>query len=75
MAQKKRESGFPYDAAPDVNDFPGEPESCFDLVNRYGTYNVQRTTDTNNIFPLIGPALPKAWKKKELDKEDLEKTE
>ena len=30
----------------------------FDLVNRYGTYNIQPTADTDNLFPLISHGLP-----------------
>ena len=54
----KRSSGFPYDATPDVHQFRGVPESCFDMVNMYGTYNIQPTCDTPNLFPLacISPA-------------------
>ncbi len=39
----------------------------------YGTYNIQPTTNTDNTFPLIGPALPTAWKNMVLEKEDLER--
>ncbi len=33
----------------------GEPVDIVDLINKYGTYEVQDTTDTDNVFPLIGP--------------------
>lgn len=39
-------------AATPVN---GEPIDVFDQINKYGTYEVQDTTDTDNVFPLIGP--------------------
>lgn len=55
---REEKKGFPYDPAPDVNRFPGVPESGFDLVNEYGTYNIQPTADTDNLFPLIAPGLP-----------------
>ena len=61
-----------HDPAPDIHDFPGVPESTFDLVNQYGTYNTQPTTDTENLFPLIAPGLPKAYRDMHLDKDDLE---
>ena len=50
---KRRHSGegFPYDATPDVHHFPGVPRSSFDVVNMYGTYNIQPTSDTENLFP------------------------
>ena len=64
--------GFPYDATPDVHHFPGVPQSGFDVVNRYGTYNIQPTADTENLFPLIAPGLPGAYRNMHLDKDDLE---
>ena len=29
----------------------GEPMDCWDQINKYGTYEVQDTTDTDNTFP------------------------
>ena len=46
--------------------------NCFDLVNQYGTYNIQPTTDTENLFPLIGPEMPERWRHMSLGKDDLE---
>ena len=51
--------GFSYDPAPMTRAFPGQPEDCLDLVNQYGTYNIQRTADTENFFPAIAQGLPK----------------
>ena len=68
----KKSSGFPYDATPDVHQFRGVPENCFDLVNRYGTYNIQPTSDTENLFPLVGPALPKRWRGLHIGKPEIE---
>lgn len=68
----KRRSGFPYDATPDVHQFRGVPESCFDMVNMYGTYNIQPTCDTPNLFPLIGPGLPRRWREMQLGKQELD---
>ena len=69
--QNRKKAGFPYDATPDIHHFSGSPESCFDLVNQYGTYNIQPTADTENVFPLIAPGLPHAWKEMRLGKDDL----
>ncbi len=69
--QNKKKEGFPYDATPDIHHFAGSPENCFDLVNQYGTYNIQPTADTDNLFPLIAPGLPHAWKEMHLGKDDL----
>ena len=68
----KKSSGFPYDATPDVHQFRGVPENCFDLVNRYGTYNIQPTSDTENLFPLVGPALPRRWRGLHIGKPEIE---
>ena len=54
-----------HDPAPDIHDFPGVPESTFDLVN-------QPTSHTENLFPLIGPELPERWRTMRLGKDDLE---
>lgn len=34
---------------------PGEPVDVWDQINKYGTYEIQDTTDTDNVFPTIGP--------------------
>ena len=70
---KKTNKGFPHDATPDMHRFHGIPESSFDVVNQYGTYNIQPTADTENLFPLIAPGLPRQWKEMRLDKNDLER--
>lgn len=32
----------------------GEPVDAWDQINKYGTYEIQDTTDTDNVFPTIG---------------------
>ena len=63
MAEKQNmkhpEPGFDYAIAPQLNAFPGNAEDCFDMVNQYGTYEIQRTADTGNFFPAIAQGLPK----------------
>ena len=59
-----------HDPAPDIHDFPGVPESTFDLVNQYGTYNIQPTSHTENLFPLIGPELPERWRTRRVGRAD-----
>ena len=71
----KQKNGLPRDSTPDVHWFQGQPKSCFDLVNQYGTYNIQRTADTENLFPLISAGLPQDWKNMKIDKYDLEREE
>ena len=50
---------FPYDETPMVRHFPGAAADCFDQVNQYGTYEVQRTADTENFFPAIAQGQPR----------------
>ena len=69
--KKKKDPGFPYDATPDVHRFPGNTDSCFDQVNQYGTYEIQRTADTENLFPLIMQGLPEEWQDLHMDKWDV----
>ena len=66
------ESRFPFDPTPDAHRFPGDPDDCFDLINKYGTYNIQPTADGDNLFPMIAPGLPRRWRRMRLDKHDLE---
>lgn len=49
---ENRES--PRSMTPDEAVF-SEPVDVVDQINKYGTYEVQDTTDTDNVFPLIGP--------------------
>lgn len=37
----------------------GDPVDCTQLVNKYGTYEIQPTSDTDNVFPTIAAGLPK----------------
>ncbi len=53
--------------------FFGQPDDTFDQINCYGTYEIQRTSDTENLFPMIAQGLPKAWDNLEIDKPGLKK--
>ena len=44
-----------YEPLPSAMPVNGEPVDAIDQINKYGTYEVQDTTDTDNVFPLIGP--------------------
>ncbi len=39
------------------------PEDSFDMVNKYGTYNIQPTNDTDNTFPAISQGIAKKHKR------------
>ncbi len=55
MATKKSAPGMPDDSTPSADPVQGEPLDVWDMVNKYGRCEVQDTTDTDNVFPLIGP--------------------
>lgn len=42
---------------PSSNDYSKHPDSSFDLINKYGTYEIQPTADTDNPFPHIAQGL------------------
>ena len=42
---------------------PDNPETPYEMVNKYGTYEIQPTAETDNEFPTIAQALPKKAKK------------
>lgn len=47
----------------DVSSVPvtGMPETAFDMVNRYGTYNIQSTADTENMYPTVAQGFNKGF--------------
>lgn len=53
----------------------GSPESCDEILNKYGTYEVQDTADSDNAFPKISHGLPKSRKKKNYKGFDNKKRE
>ncbi len=46
-----------------------QPETAFEQINKYGTYEIQPTCDSNNDFPKIAQGLPKQKNRKVLDKD------
>lgn len=42
---------------------PDNPETPWEMVNKYGTYEIQPTSETDNEFPTIAQSLPKNAKK------------
>ena len=65
------EDGLP-DDTPMVRARFGQPESIDDLINQYGTYNIQPTNEQENTFPMILQGMPAKWRKTEFTKENLE---
>ena len=60
MAKKKK--GLRDDPTPAADPVIGVPPDCLGMVNKYGTYNVQDTADTENDFPAIAQGLPRGKK-------------
>ena len=52
MNEKKRPLPHPDETA--VTPVLGEPTDVWVQVNKYGTYEVQDTVETDNVFPTIG---------------------
>jgi len=52
-AKKRMNTQLPADAV------MGQPESCFELINKYGTYEIQPTADSGNKYPAISQGLSK----------------
>lgn len=40
-----------------------DPETPYEMVNKYGTYEIQPTCETEKAFPTIAQGLPKNAKK------------
>lgn len=54
-----KKNKLPYDPTPMNHAFPGEPDGCLDMINGFGTYEVQKTADTDNEYPAIAQGTPK----------------
>lgn len=42
----------------ELQNIMGNPLTAQEMVNKYGTYNIQPTADTDNAFPKIAQGLP-----------------
>ena len=42
---------------------PGWPDGPDDVINKYGTYEVQSSCGMENDYPMIGQGMPKPGKK------------
>ena len=69
---ERYEDGLPFDDTPMARARFGQPEDVGDLINQYGTYNIQPTNEQENTFPMILQGMPTKWRKTEFTKENLE---
>lgn len=60
MKKKKTDKNKANQAAvnPSVLNETGSPETTAELLNKFGTYEIQPTADTENDFPAIAQGLP-----------------
>ncbi len=54
MSDKKKELETPF-----LMPIGGSPETAEEMVNKYGTYEIQPTADSDHVFPAIAQGLPK----------------
>ena len=51
----------------------GQPETVFELLNKYGTYNIQPTAESGNDYPKIAQGLTEKEAKEAKKKDFWEK--
>ena len=69
----KKKHGFPHSPNPSADAFFDQPSDCYDMVNKYGTYEIQPTADTENTFPMIAHGLPQTLQHSTYGKEDVQR--
>lgn len=53
-----------------ANNIVSQPQhSVYEMINKYGTYEIQPTADSDNDFPKIAQGLPKEKNRKIVDKD------
>ncbi len=63
MSQKNQDS-----TPKSLQGIGGQPETAEELITKYGTYEIQPTSDSGHIFPTIAAGLPAELKEKKIDK-------
>lgn len=53
----------------------GNPETCDEILHKFGTYNIQPTAESDNSFPKISHGLPTGRKEKNYKGFDNKKRE
>lgn len=70
MTEKKRKTNPPVTDASSVPVY-GVPETAFEAVNRFGTYEIQATADTVNEYPAIAQGFNKKIIKTDCEKSKI----
>lgn len=71
MNKKEEHLDYPDCESPALLDIPGDPGSAFEMINKYGTYEIQPTSDADHKYPSIHQGLPTQWKDMWESKEEL----
>lgn len=56
---KKSKDKAVFSETPSTVSQQGSPENCSEMVNFYGTYNIQQTQNASNTYPTVGQGLSK----------------
>lgn len=62
--ENKKKNDEKINLTPSVTPVPELPIDSVDMVNTFGTYNIQPTNDTDNDFPKISQGMPEKEKEK-----------
>lgn len=57
--RKEKRNFDALDLEPSVNAVISQPQNALEQINKYGTYNIQPTADSDNSFPKIAQGLAK----------------
>ncbi|MCR4925995.1 MAG: hypothetical protein K5917_06880 [Clostridiales bacterium] len=55
---KNKNSKKNFSSTPSMVNNSGNPQNSSEMLNKYGTYEIQPTSDTENAFPKISQGLP-----------------
>ncbi len=69
MKSKRNEKNFDtIDLTPSMHSPGAQPENSIEQINKYGTYNIQPTNDSDNSFPKIAQGLAKPQNRKAMQR-------
>ena len=57
-AIRTEKQNFHIPVDPRIQSWDSTPDDCEEMVNTYGTYEIQPTNNTDNRFPAISQSLP-----------------
>ncbi len=66
---KDKGNSEPMDLYPSARGFLGQPQNVTEQINKYGTYNIQPTNDSDNSFPKIAQGLARPTARQKMKKE------